>query len=50
MLKCSICGSPVEKQEDELVRSCSHIDASVVAEMTATAYGQGACLDLLSED
>lgn len=42
MYTCSICGVVITK--DEFVagtRSCSHKDAAVHANMTATVYGEG---------
>lgn len=40
MLKCAICGAQVSQDNDgALVRTCDHSEATVIAELVATAYG-----------
>jgi hypothetical protein len=39
MLRCASCGLAVIRVGDRLVRGCGHVDAAVVAEMSAAAKG-----------
>ena len=38
---CSTCGSAVLVYGEKIVRSCLHSDAKVVANIAATAHGEG---------
>ena len=38
---CSVCGSAVLVYGEKIVRSCLHLDAKVVANIAATAFGEG---------
>lgn len=46
MYKCAECGVTVECKQDGgevvFVRECEHKDAAVIAELSATVYGDGA--------
>ena len=43
--ECAECGKPVECKDGEteviFTRSCEHTEAAILANMTATVYGEG---------
>jgi len=42
MFSCKECGAPVHADGDAIVRSCSHVNAAVIASLKATARGASA--------
>lgn len=38
---CAVCGSAVLVHGEKVVRSCAHSGAKVIANIAATAYGEG---------
>lgn len=38
--KCCECESIVVIKDDTIVRTCEHVDATIVADMQAVAYGE----------
>jgi hypothetical protein len=39
--KCSVCGKPVVVTKDKSVKTCNHVAAPIIANLSATVYGQG---------
>ena len=42
---CAVCGKPVQavdgKEGVEFIRACDHEDAAILADVSATCYGEG---------
>jgi hypothetical protein len=38
---CAECGQPVTFEDGQIVRSCEHVEAGVIADVEATVYSQG---------
>lgn len=44
VLKCSICGKEVKRENDKLVRTCEHLEDVIISEMVAVMKGRGTVL------
>jgi hypothetical protein len=40
-LTCSVCGAEVTVVGGEVIRTCEHVDATVIADLKAITYGEG---------
>ena len=44
VLKCSICGKEVKRENDKLIRTCEHSEDIIISEMVAVMRGKGTVL------